>query len=350
MNNSNLRKKAKIFGIINTILIIYIFTLTIGYSFFKETLNISGTVSADNPDLGTCPLEMREINDGTPMKSKLGSDGFRRYFAEKQDFNLLYGDSETNNITPSSIIDFYDRQKNTYSFMASNLTLFPNDKNNKLNMCTDTECLINEYKTLSKPIYFIFENTTAYPLENFVIKKDEKNDIIPKSPLENFDIRWAKYSTLTEALDAVKSPADEVATWNSFTSIFNNYLTPSGSGTYGSYYSYQSFYDLSKMSFSTQTVNNGEFLVLGIHFNDVENALAGTFTADFDITREDDGISFEFWEEKFYTDSAFKMRFAFIKKSEVSNFYTNLSNDFYTNPGNFEYPVGWWNKQELVTK
>ena len=30
---------------------------------------------------------------------------------------------------------------------------------------------------LLRLIYFIFENKTAYPLENFVIKKDEENDV-----------------------------------------------------------------------------------------------------------------------------------------------------------------------------
>ena len=86
MNELRLSKKAKIFTIVNTILIIYIFSLTIGYSLFSEGLNITGSVTADNPDLNTCPLELREINTGESVKGTLGSDGFERYFIEKSDY------------------------------------------------------------------------------------------------------------------------------------------------------------------------------------------------------------------------------------------------------------------------
>lgn len=344
MNGLRIGKKVKIFGIFNIIIIIYIFTLTIGYSFFTETLNITGLVTADNPDLSVCPLEIREINNGNPMIGTLGSDGFKRYFIERQDYNLLYVNNDSNNTSPSSIIDFYDRDNNTYSFLANNLLLFPNDENNNVNVCKEGNCLIREYKTLSKPMYFVFENTTAYPLEDFVIKKDSVNDIVPKTPLENFDIRWAKFSSLQEVLNTVESSNSEIDTWNNFTSIFNNYLSSTGSGTYGPYYSYLQFYNLSKMSFSTKTINTGEFLVLGIRFNDVENGTWDNWTVDSDINREDDGVSFEFWEEKFTPDSAFKMRFAFVGESKISNFYMNVSDDFYANPKNYSYPVNWWKK------
>lgn len=344
MSKIKIGKKAKIFTMINIIIIIYIFTLTIGYSFFKETLNIVGTVSADNPDLGTCPLVMREINNGSTMLGTLGSDGFKRYFLEKQDYDLLYTSNPNNTTVSSKIIDFYDSDNNIYSFLSSNLVLYPNDENNNLNLCEENSCLINEYKTLSKPMYFVFENTTAYPLENFIIEKDTENDITPKSPLENFDIRWAKFDSISSVIDTVKNQSDDVSVWNNFTSIFNNYLTTTGTGNYGSYYSYSDFYNLTKMSFSTQTINTGEFLVIGIYFNDVEQARFDNWPSDYEISREFDGLSFKFHEEKFESSSAFKMRFAFISESQVSNFYLNIPNGFYSNLSGYSYPVDWWQK------
>lgn len=341
MNELRMSKKAKIFTIVNVILIIYIFSLTIGYSLFSEGLNITGTVSADNPDLNVCPLELREINTGESIKGTLGSDGFKRYFLEKQDYNLLYIENNTNNTSPSSIIDSYDTTNNIYNFLASNETLYPSDTKNTNNMCSDNTCSINEYKTLSKPIYFIFENKTAYPLENFVIKKDEENDVVPAFPISNIDIRWKKYTSLSEAIESVVNSSNEVDTWNSFESIFGSYLTSNGEGTYGPYYNYQDFYNLNQMSFTTDKIDNGQFLVMGISFNDVNTAIYdGT-----SISRGDDGISFKFWEEKFTTNSAFKMRYAFTSYENIRNFYTtNISSEFYSNPSNYTFPVSWWKK------
>lgn len=342
MNELRLSKKAKIFTIVNTILIIYIFSLTIGYSLLSENLNITGTVTADNPDLNICPLELREINAGESAKGTLGSDGFKRYFLEKSDYDLLYTENINDNISPSSIIDSYDAENNLYSFLASNEVLYPSDKKNTNNMCSDDKvCPINEYKALSNPIYFIFENKTAYPLENFVIKKDEENDVTPAFPLTNIDIRWKKYTSYNEAIESVTKAENNVDTWNEFKSIFENYLTSKGEGTYGAYYAYEDFYNLNQMSFKTDTIDNGQFLVIGMSFNDVAEATYDSET----ISREDDGISFKFWEEKFTTNSAFKMRYAFTSYQNVKSFYTsNISGEFYTKPLSYTYPISWWNK------
>ncbi len=332
-------KKAKIFAVINTILIVYIFSLTIGYSLFSEGLKITGTINADNPDLSICPVELKETNTGTSIIGTLGSDGFTRYFLEKQDYNLLYIENSNDSTSPSSIIDFYDTNSNTYSFLTSNTNLYSNDSKNTTNTCIgNLTCPIKEYKTLSKPLYFILENKTAYTLENFIIKKDY--DILPNDPVSNFDIRWKKYTNLNEAIESIINSENDIELFNSFTSIFNGYLTSGGSGSYGPYYSYNDFYNLNQMTFSTDKIENNEFLVIAIHFNDIENA---SFNGN-EIVREDDGISFKFWEEKFLEESAFKVRFAFTSYDNVKNFYnSNISNDFYLNPSSITYPISWWN-------
>lgn len=59
-------KKSLAFLIINTVLIIYIFTISIGYSFLSKSLNISGTASTYNPKLDFSPFEIVQPSFSDP--------------------------------------------------------------------------------------------------------------------------------------------------------------------------------------------------------------------------------------------------------------------------------------------
>lgn len=341
---TRLSRKTKIFAVVNTILIVYIFSLTIGYSLLGEKLKITGSANADNPDLSICPINLNTTNMGNAVIGTLGSNGFERYFLEKQDYNLLYIENEKDSIAPSSIIDFYDNDINTYSLLVSNTNLYSNSSKNILNTCSESlSCPINEYKTLSKPIYIVLENETSYPLEKFIIKRDY--DILPNYPVSNIDIRWKKYNSLSDITNDIINSSNDIDLYNSFNSIFDGTITSSGNGTYGNYYSYSDFYNLNQLSFETDKIEYEQFIVLAVYFGDIENA---SYKED-EITRDDDGISFKFWEEKFSEESAFKIRFAFTSYDNVKGFYDeNVNAEFYSNPSNYTYPVSWFNSDNNI--
>lgn len=346
MKLRKMSKKAKSFLIINTVLIIYIFMLSLGYSLYSQTLKISGSAGIDNPNLKICPFEMKEILSITGIDT---NNQFRRYFAEYQDLN----DSNVGIQSGAAhILDSYDKERNTYNFFSNNAILFPNDPHNGGNS------LFGPYKTLSKPMYMIFENTTSYPLDVFHVKPDNVNSVMPTIPINYLDIRWYTTNNIQDINNIIQDDLDNLNFWNQLqpNSIFKdgNFDSVDNDGA-GPYYSYSEFvenYNNNALVFPTYTVNNGEYLILGIKFSDIEIATweswlgTGTSLDFYYPNRANDGLSFKFWDEKFNEESAFTVRMAFVDTRIAANYFIDLIsydlNEFYSNPRIYPYPVSWW--------
>ncbi len=375
-------RNRKVLGIINVIIIVYIFTLVIGYSFFRESLKISGTVSTEKPK--DCPFELQELTYQLYDDSQTNIL-FNKYYAEYSSFrwndiDLAKADeiidfSGLNGILYPFLsidafpFDYYDKNNNILSMYASLNSLYPFDEENDLSMLPK-----EFYKVMARPIYFVFENTTAYTLDRFIISIDEKNNPflthdINDDPLGLFDVRWAKMSDLGQIVDVIEidytSSYDLQESWvegagfddQLIQSVFKESdMTIVDNAPNDSYYVLDEFQDGRLIKFSTTPVEPGQYLVLGIRFfnilfsdyNDWDNSVTSSFSS---VNREPDGMAFKFWPSNFYEESAFHVRFAFddidLKFSNISEQFgwvvsRESLNDFYANPNSYPTPVDWW--------
>lgn len=324
MKLRKMNKKGKTFLIINTVLIIYIFMLSIGYSLYSQTLKISGSATTYNPDLEITPLKIVEntniiiggtIHEIFPIK---------RYFFNSLDINSEMGET--------TITDSYDKTSNTYNFIANSAHLFPSDSNNGL---FDMGMSIG--RTLTRPMYLVFENTTAYPLDDFYIFKDSKNEAPMSSPTNSLMIKMGKATDIGDVLSIIsEDESNDNSGWRSLGEEIP--------------------YDLcleDKCNIKTDTINNGEYLVIGFYFFDVKTALwdnwkpmeGGSIFDNIKVpNRDSDGVSLKVWDAKFSENSAVKIRMAFDYQAQVEVLTHVMENSgtYYNEPNLYHHSVSWW--------
>ena len=309
------------FLIINTVLIIYIFTISIGYSFLSKSLNISGTASTYNPKLDFSPFEIVENTDSGLEEVLHEAYPIRRYFFNYLDIN--------NNVSSLTLIDSVDDDYKTYNLISSSLNLFPNDPNNEMN-----NAFVEGGQTLLYPLYIVFRNITSYPLDNFYVTSDTLNSSVADFPTNSLKIKMFKVSNIEEILEISNNDEYDNSGWSSISQDAIDY-------------------DLcvsNKCNFKTETVGIDEFLVLGLYFEEIKDAttkwrtIESLLLVDSIPDREDDGISLKFWDAKFSENSAIKIRIAFLDENKFYNDLGQISalSNYYDKPSSFHHSVDWW--------
>lgn len=314
-------KKSLAFLIINTVLIIYIFTISIGYSFLSKSLNISGTASTYNPKLDFSPFEIVENTDFGLEEILHEAYPIRRYFFNYLDIN--------NNVSSLTLIDSVDNDYKTYNLISSGLNLFPNDPNNEMN-----SAFVEGGQTLLYPLYIVFRNITSYPLDNFYVTSDTLNSSVADFPTDRLKIKLFKVSSVEEIRNFANEDVKDNRGWNGIKDEIE----------------YSMCID-EVCNIKTDTVGIDEYLVLGLFFYETKGATAvewepGDGFLDFsNPIRENDGISIKFWESKFSENSAFKIRIAFVdtnSEMEVLVHVMENQNTYYAKPSSYHHPVDWW--------
>ncbi|MEE0699074.1 MAG: hypothetical protein U0M66_00490 [Bacilli bacterium] len=313
-------KKSLAFLIINTVLIIYIFTISIGYSFLSKSLNISGTASTYNPKLDFSPFEIVQPSFSDP--------DYRTYFFN-YNFNNLDKFGAANEVWGRLWkINSFDNDYKTYNQIIDSIMLFPNDPNNTI----DSSLHFDEF--LLNPIYIVFKNITSYPLDNFYVTEDTLNSSVADFPTNSLKIKMFKVSNIEEILEISNNDEYDNSGWSSISQDAIDY-------------------DLcvsNKCNFKTETVGIDEFLVLGLYFEEIKDAttkwrtIESLLLVDSIPDREDDGISLKFWDAKFSENSAIKIRIAFLDENKFYNDLGQISalSNYYDKPSSFHHSVDWW--------
>ncbi len=342
----NLKKNKKVLNMISIVLIIYIFVLVIGYSFFRESLKISGNVSTDQPK--DCPFEVQDIAPLYTLQS--GNSWMSIYNANHSEMTQL---SKLvlpvlSNIPMAFMthpFGFYDNNIDTLSFVINKLWLYNTTSSNATMGGIDRN-----------PMYFVFKNTSARSLSDFKIKVDYDNQVgsSHEPPLELFDIRYMVISDINDIKGITEADAlneNKPSAWNDMQSAFKNSSLQSVSYFDSNYYYYDEFQEGAEIQFKTEPIGTNEYLVLGFQLPQRHD----TSKEEVDANWKNYYMTFKFWPSTFSEESAFHVRMKFDDGTELNNYGTQIVDtlgggsktvqdvykEFLANPS--LVPSPWWN-------